>query len=58
MTKVYKIRLDADVAIPPREKYSTGSYSLHPLSLIVRKLKPGQSFIYPASTNECRNRLR
>jgi hypothetical protein len=45
------IVVESDVSIPRKSKRGN-SYRIHPLNWLLRKIKAGESFIYPAATHE------
>ena len=57
--RTYTVVIDEDVPISKKglTQRSRSRY-VHPLSWLLPKLKPGNSFVYPASTGEKINCLR
>ena len=53
----YTVTIDEDVPVAEKRPGKQSRYQ-HPLSWLLTKLKPGDSFIYPASTGEDFNGLR
>lgn len=55
--KTYQITIDEGVPLSVKNTGEKSRYQ-HPLSWLLGKLKVGDSFVYPATTNECHNSLR
>ena len=55
--RTYQVTIDENVPLSAKNNGGKSRYQ-HPLSWLLDKLKVGDSFIYPATTNECFNALR
>ena len=55
--RAFTVVIDEDAPLPAKRS-TARSREVHPLSYLLDKLKPGESFIYPASTCERFNGLR
>jgi hypothetical protein len=55
--RTYQVTIDENVPLSAKSNGEKSRYQ-HPLSWLLTKLQVGESFVYPATTNECFNGLR
>lgn len=55
--RTYQVVIDEDVPVSKKKSLERSRYC-HPLSWLLPKMKPGDSFVYPASTGEAHDGLR